>query len=228
MKYNTRNVLVSIAGETERLMLSKIREINKLKITRAALFLTEVDKTEKHRIYKALLQSTIKEIPLVHLRNDMSLEEVVFLEENFRPTYYTIHENSFYYLKKWVGFKKRLYMEFGGHRKRVPEAKVETIGGFCVDLAHYKIGETSQTEQFRYQIYRRKRNKLFACNHLNGYDYQKNTCVHHPRRIEEFAYLKTLPKFVFGKIIALEMENSIKEQLVWRKKLLKIINKKFN
>jgi len=228
IKYTDKNVLVSIAGETEALLLSKIKEINKRKIKCVALFLTMIDKAAKRRVFKALLKSTIKEIPLVHLRNDMSQAEIIFLEDNFHPTYYTIHENSFSHLHKWPKFKKRLYLEFGGHGKRRPEAQVEKIGGFCVDLAHYKITEVSQTTQFKYQLAKRKKIKFFACNHLNGYDPRTNTCAHEVSKIKEFDYLKTLPSFIFGKIIALEMENSIKEQLIWRRKLLKILNQKFS
>ncbi|MFA5024601.1 MAG: hypothetical protein WC523_06665 [Patescibacteria group bacterium] len=226
MKYTTKNVLLSIAGVNEKLLLSKIKEINKLKITRVALFLTMIKKDAKRRVFKALLKSTIKEIPLVHLRNDMSQEEIIFLENNFHPTYYTIHENSFDHLHKWPKFKKRLYLEFGGHGKRKPQARVEAIGGFCVDLAHYKIAETSQTVQFRYQFSKRKQKKLFACNHLNGYSPKTNTCIHEVGKIEEFDFLKTLPKFIFGKTIALEMENPIREQLIWRKKLIKMLNQR--
>lgn len=228
MKYTEKNVLVGIAGRGAQTLLDKIKEINRRQIAQAGLFLTQVNKSERRRVYQALLKSTIKEIPLIHLRNDMSGEEVRFLKDNFHPTYYTIHKSSFRYLYKWSGFKKKLYLEFSGRLGKVPPFRLDTIGGFCVDLAHYKIGETCQSDEFKYQLARRKNKKLFACNHLNGYDPRINNCNHLPKADRDFAYLKTLPRHIFSPLIALEMENPIKEQLAWRKKILKLLHQKFS
>jgi len=227
MRYTEKNVLVSVAGAGKNSLLSKIKEINQRKITRACLFLTMVDKTERRQVYQALLKSTIKEIPLVHLRNDMSLEEVLFLEEHFHPTYYTIHANSFRYLFKWLGFKKRLYLETSNSEKILDITKVEIVGGFCVDLAHFKIEEKRQSPQYKYQMSYAKQSRLFVCNHLNGYSYFRIKDLHLIRRSRDLSYLKTLPSFIFGKIIALEMKNPIREQLIWRRQVLKILKTKF-
>jgi len=227
MKYSEKNVVVSIAGLGAKHLLSQIREISRRKITHAALFLTQVDKTERRLVYQALLESTIKKIPLVHLRNDMSLEEILLLEKNFHPAYYNIHENAFRYLHKWPGFKKKLLLELAGQAKRNPAAQVEAIGGFCVDLAHYKMAEVSQSEQLRYLLAKKKNQKLFVFNHLNGYNPKNNKCLHRPRFHRDFIYLEALPKFVFGRLISLEMENPIREQIKWRQHILKILKTKF-
>ncbi len=58
---------------------------------------------------------------------------------------------------------------------------------------------------------------LFGCNHLNGYSYDRNSDIHRLSSFKEFSYIKELPKYIFGKIIGLEMENSIKEQLRYLK-----------
>ena len=186
MKYSEKNVIVSIAGLGAATLLSQIKEINRRKITRAALFLTQVDQAERRLVYRVILESTIKKIPLVHLRNDMSLEEILFLEKNFHPDYYNIHENAFRYLHKWPGFKKKLLLELAGQAKRNPAAQVETIGGFCVDLAHYRMAEVSRSEQLRYLLAKKKDRKLFAFNHLNGYSPENNSCLHRPRFHRDF------------------------------------------
>jgi len=41
--------------------------------------------------------------------------------------------------------------------------------------------------------------------------------------LKDFDYLTTLPKFVFGKIIAIETYNSIKKQLEFKKHLETIL-----
>ena len=42
--------------------------------------------------------------------------------------------------------------------------------------------------------------------------------------MKDFEYLKTLPDFVFSKVIALEVYNSIKEQLEFKKQIIKLLN----
>lgn len=100
---------------------------------------------------------------------------------------------------------------------------VEKIGGFCVDLSHFKVALTNFTKEFDY-TYFRKDKVNFACNHLNGYCEEGNIGLHKVKSIKDFDYLKTLPKFVFGKVIALELENSISQQLKFKKYLVKLLN----
>ena len=70
--------------------------------------------------------------------------------------------------------------------------------------------------------------KYFKCNHLNGFRPQKITDKHSVDSVKDFEYLKTLPEFVFGNCIALEMYNSIEEQLKFKKYLSEMLNKHFN
>ena len=55
---------------------------------------------------------------------------------------------------------------------------------------------------------------------------KKKKDIHNVRTLKDFEYLKTLPKFIFGKYIALEMFNSIKEQLEFKKYLTPILKEK--
>lgn len=205
----------------------KLEALNKLKIKKAALFLEELDQAERKRIYRALLDSTLKEIPLCHVRNDMEVEEFVFLEEKFKTKYFTIHENSFAFIDKWPGFEKKLYLEMNTDDYVSPKVKIENIGGFCVDLSHFKIVLTSWTKEFDYTYIKKNKSK-FACNHLNGYDWQKNTDMHTVKNVKDFNYLETLPKFIFSKVIALEMYNSIDEQIKFKNYLEKMLGEYFN
>jgi hypothetical protein len=103
---------------------------------------------------------------------------------------------------------------------------VEKIGGFCVDLAHFKVGLEKLSKDFKY-VFDRKDKKLFACNHLNGWNQEKNIDMHTIYDLKDFDYLKTLPKFVFGKYIALETFNPIKQQLEFKKYLTELLKNKF-
>jgi len=221
-------ILLGITGAKEKDWQDKLKDLKKLRIKEAALFLERFDQGQRKKIYRALLDSTLKKIPLVHIRNDMEVEELVFLEEKFKTKYFTIHESSFNFLKKWPGFEKKLYLEMNANNYISQKVIVEKIGGFCVDLSHFRIAITSWTKEFDY-TYFRKEKAIFACNHLNGYSEKKNTDLHAVKSLKDFDYLKTLPNFLFGKIIALEMENSIPQQIKFKKflgKTCKLLKKR--
>ena len=206
----------------------KLREINKLGVKRIALFTEEISRKNRIKLYSKLIDSCIKEIPLAHIRKDTETKELVFLIKNFKTKYFNIHESSFKYLGKWKRFHKKLYLEMNYDNKVPKDVVVKKIGGFCIDLSHFKASEEKFTEDFKYVMKRKNIHKYFKCNHLNGYSYKKNCDVHRVNSIKDFDYLKTLPKFLFGNVIALEMYNSVKEQLKYKKYLTKLLNKRFN
>ncbi len=223
-----KNILVSITGRTPKEWQNKLQEIEELNIQEVALFLEMYDKEEKQRIYKALLQSHITSIPLVHLRHDMDKEELEFLQKNYKTKYFTIHEENFVNdnLVQWQGFKKDIYLEMNFDNVVSGKVQVEKIGGFCIDLAHFKVGLEKLSKDFEY-VFKRKDENLFICNHINGWNPEKNIDTHTIHDLKDFDYLKTLPEFVFGNVVALETFNSIKEQLRFKEHLTTLFSEKF-
>lgn len=102
---------------------------------------------------------------------------------------------------------------------------VKKIGGFCVDLAHFKASEERWTKDFLYEVGKNGK-KIFKCNHLSGYSFKNNRDVHLIKSAKDFDYLKTLPKFVFGKVIAIEIYNSIADQLKFKKLIIENLKNK--
>jgi len=227
IKSSKSQILLGITGTKEKDWQQKLNDINRLRIREAALFLERFNEAQRRKIYRALLDSTIKKIPLCHIKNDMEREELVFLKNKFKTKYFTIHESSFGFLKKWPGFRKKLYLEMDTNNYISQKVMVEKIGGFCVDLSHFKVALTNFTKEFDY-TYFRKSKANFACNHLNGYRKEKNTDLHTVKILKNFAYLKTLPKFIFGKVIALELENNIYQQLKFKNYLVRLLNNLFS
>jgi len=213
-------ILVSITGSRQKDWESKLREIEKLGIRKVALFLSMFSKKQRGLIYKVLLNSCVKNVPLVHIRNDMVGSELLFLKKNFNSKYFTIHEDSFKYFKNWPGFQKSLFLEMNTDNFVSSMVQVNKIGGFCVDLSHFKVEETEWTKEFDYIFKRKAIKRYFACNHLNGYDLKNNSDMHTIKSLKDFDYLKDLPKFLFGKVIALEVDNSIVEQMKFKNYLL--------
>lgn len=229
MKQNdfSKRILVGITGWRNVDWQKKLEEINDFGISKVALFLERFDKTKRQKIYEALLTSKIKEIPLVHIRHDMEKGELAFLARHFNSSCFTIHEDSFEILTRWRGFYKHLFLEMNIDSFVSRSVEVKRIGGFCVDLAHFKVEEEKWSKEFEYIVERRKVSRYFACNHLNGYSFKRNIDLHTIKGLKDFDYLKTLPEFLFGDIIALETENSITEQLRFKKYLSKLLNSLF-
>lgn len=223
MKRN--RIIVGITGINSKECISKINEIVKFKLNEAALFLEHLEKNDRDCVYAALEKSGIKNIPLVHLRSDMSREEIKMLEGVYKVRYFTIHEDHFKIINHWRGFYKKMYLEMSTDDFVAANVKVEKIGGFCVDLAHYKKQSILNNKDYKYVYDRRNILKLFACNHLSGYNPKNNMDMHSVESEKDFLYLKDLPEFVFGELIAFEINNSIKKQLNLKKHLEFLINK---
>jgi len=220
-------ILLGITGTENKDWQGKLKEINKRKISKAALFLESFNQSERKKIYRALFDSSIRTIPFCHITNDMEIEELTFLESKFKTKYFNIHEKGFGFLGKWPGFEKKLYLEMNADDYISKKVIIEKIGGFCVDLSHFKIALTKNSREL-YYTHSKKEKAEFTCNHLNGYSSKKNTDLHFVKSVKEFDYLKTLPKFLFGKIIALELNNNISEQIRFKSYLVKLLNKLFS
>lgn len=215
-----RRLIVGLTAKNGSGWKRKLKEIEKYKIKKFALFVEEIEKKQRWELYNKLLdlkKRQFVEIPLVHLRHDSELKEIIFLKKNFKTKYFNIHDFCFGDIHKWRGSYKDLYLELGFHNSLDKRAEVNKIGGFCIDLAHFKISKDNRTKEFNYINKRKTVSRYFKCNHLNGCSMDSKKQFHRVRNIKDLEYLKTLPKFIFGKVIALEMYNSIKDQLKYKK-----------
>jgi endonuclease IV len=134
-----------------------------------------------------------------------------------------LHKNLFKNLRKVDGLQSQLLFELSYHNTINYKIDVRKIAGFCIDLSHFKASEERWTNEFEYVFKREAVKRYFIANHLNGYSEKKETDVHKITHLSEFNYLRTLPNFIFGKFIALEVSNSIKSQIKFKKYLLKLL-----
>jgi hypothetical protein len=128
---------------------------------------------EDIKIYTALENYSIKQIPLIYIRNDMGPEELEYLCKRYKYPCLIIHEDGFNHLDRWRGYHKNLFLEMNYDNFVPSTVKVKKIGGFCIDLSHFKTAGEKWMKEFEYIIKRRKSKKLFVCNHLSGYSYKK-------------------------------------------------------
>jgi len=219
-------IFLSITGEGSFDWASKLKEINELKIDKVAVFLERFDKKERDNLYRLLLKSSVREVPFVHLRDDTTKEDIKFFAQNFNTKYFNIHEDHFKFLNNWKGYWDRLYLELNYDGQIAKDVKVRQIGGFCVDFSHLKASIARGAEEAYYTFVRKNKIK-FSCSHLNGYDPVKMEDKHLITGLSDFKYLTTLPKYVFGDVIALEVDNSIREQIKFKKYLVKLLDAYF-
>jgi len=222
-----KKIYLSITGEKNINWQKKLEEINKLKLTEVAVFLSRFDKKERDNFYPFLLKSSIKSIPFVHIRNDNNKEDLKFFIDNYGTKYFNIHEDGFEYLDQWQGYQNRIYLEPDYNDEIAKDVRVKKIGGFCIDLAHFKSAIARGTKEASY-VFSNKENISFPCNHLGGYSEESKQDVHSATHFKQFDYLATLPKFVFGDTIAIELDNSIKEQIMYKEYMVKLLDNYFN
>ncbi len=203
---------------------SQLEEINQRKIKEVSVFVEWFDKKERPHLYKFLKESCIERVPFVHLRDDTDASDIKFFIDNFKTQHFNIHEEHFKILDNWKGYWDKLYLEMNYDGKVDKDVKVRQIGGFCIDLSHFKSTIARGGEEAEY-IHQRKGKINFACNHLNGYDPINMDDKHNVTDLKDFDYLTTLPKFVFSPIISLEVDNSIKDQLEFKKYLDEMLGK---
>jgi hypothetical protein len=222
----SKKIYPSITGFVNYDWQKQLEEINKLKLTEVAVFLSAFNKKERDHLYKFLLGSSIKKVPLVHLRDDTDSSDIKFFAENFKTEHFNIHETFFKVLNQWKGYWKKICLELNYNDEIPKDVDIKKIGGFCIDLSHLKTAIARGAEE-AYYVFLRKNKIKFCCNHLNGYDSVIKKDKHTITDLKDFDYLTTLPKYVFGDIIVLEVYNSIKEQLEFKKYIAKLLNKYF-
>lgn len=64
-----------------------------------------------------------------------------------------------------------------------------------------------------------------GCNLLSGYSCKLNKDLHTVKELRQFDYIKTLPHNIFGRVIAFEVFNPIKNQLNYFLHVKKILSR---
>ena len=203
---------------------AQLKEINKLGITEVALFPTTLGVRQRKEMYQELEKSCIKKIKLVHMRGeDFTAEEMEYFYKRWKTRLFNCHEKYFDQLyQKFPKFRKNIVLELNYDNKIENKLPPGKMGGFCIDLSHIKCAKEKHKLEWDYMMGHLKDTKFMA-NHLNGYSKRKKRDLHFVNNLKEFDYLKELPRKIFSKVIALELENSIKEQLKFKDYIVKLM-----
>lgn len=201
----------------------KIKEINFLRLEEIALFPTFLEREERNVLYQLLKESRVKRIPLVHLREDMDVEELIFLVKEYDTQVFNTHSEREYKINKdWIlGYKDKIFIE-NTHKFPLDEEEIKKYGGICLDFSH--LENTRILEPERYEKEKNLLSKFkIGCNHIAAVkkeayvtNNKKESSRHDSHRLEnlsELDYLKNYPIEYFSDYCAIELINKISDQV---------------
>ncbi|MDP2909500.1 MAG: hypothetical protein Q8N69_00245 [bacterium] len=201
---------------------AKIKEADELGIKEVCFFLTCLDLEERKEFYELVGNSKIKSSPFIHIRNDLKEWELDFLIEKYRTKVFNIHCNveypliNDYYFKK---YKDRIFIE--NIYSPLNEEELKIFGGICLDFTHLENDRLMNPEKYKHNLEILDKFKI-GCNHISAikkdlhedaYGKEYRYDMHSFEDLSEFDYLKNYPKKYFSDFVALELENSLADQL---------------
>jgi hypothetical protein len=225
-----RKILISITTTSNSDWRRKIKEIDNLKIKEIAVFLTCLDKKERKEFYNLLEKTKIKSIPFVHMRSDMSPKELDYFIKKYNTKVFNIHSKREYPLKyKHLENRDKIYIE--NVYCLFDNNEIKSFGGICLDLTHFENDRIFNKERY-FKILKVIKEFKIGCNHisvikktprLDKYNNSKRCDSHFLENLSELDYLKKYPANYFSPFVAIELENTLKEQLEIKKYIEKIL-----
>lgn len=201
----------------------KLKEIKELKIEEFALFLSCLDKFQRNKCYRELLKlkSDLNfKIPFVHARSDMHECEYEFLMANFSTEKFNLHPVREFplHLKLSKRIRKFIYIENATEDMIISKEDLTGFAGICFDLSHLKDLQLNSDKDYQDLINLTNSFKVGA-NHISGVGEiftggeKKIISKHYINEPSEVNYLSTLNSNSFSELMAIELENTIFEQL---------------
>lgn len=218
----------------------KIREIYKFGIKEIALFLTGIGSDYRRELYSLLEKTRLKSIPHVHLRDDMNLEEIKYLEHKYNVKVFNVHneKDPHPHLKAkdcLDAYRLKIFVE---NTDDIPaDEELKNFGGICIDFSHWQDGIILKRPDYDRKMKDATKQFCIGCGHISAVgntliksnDIQlkevayENFSKHHLDILSELDYIKKFKEFI-PDIVSIELTNSFEEQLKVKKYLEKIIN----
>ncbi|PIU78907.1 MAG: hypothetical protein COZ28_03175 [Candidatus Moranbacteria bacterium CG_4_10_14_3_um_filter_44_15] len=237
-----RKVLLGLTTTFGSDWRAKIKEIDKLKIQEIALFPTCLGEKNRKELYALLEKTSLLKILFIHLRDDMQESEIDYLVNKFGAECFNLHpEEKAYQFVLRSKYRDRIYIEnlySTKHRLFFNKEIFQkyNIAGVCLDFSHLAAEEKVYPDYYPEKLEIIKNTKI-GCNHLsvcypkkkfeptiNSYTYDS----HYMEKLSNLDYLKNYPISFFSNMLAIELENSFKEQLEAKKYIEELIRRKEN
>ena len=149
----------------------------------------------------------------------MSAEEVKFLIKNYQTEAFNIHSEEEFPLKDGLtSWANRIYLE--NTDLLLNKEELKKWAGICLDLSH--LEDDRCLNPTRYKKYLKLIEKYpVGVNHVSAVrekvfrhpEFGLVKSAHFLKSLNELDYLKNYPTNFFAPLIAIELENSLEEQL---------------
>src|SRR6056297_399708 len=196
----------------------KIEEIKELNLKEASLFLTGLPPDQRRECYKLLEETPLENIPHVHLKDDMTQEELDYLVSRFGVEVFNSHPiREHPPLYDWSKHLDRIYIE---NTRYLPDRKeLKEFAGLCLDFVHWENALLMGYSNYD-PLSELVKDFVVGCGHLSpikselhknqdeSFDYDS----HYMEELKEFDYFQKYLKYS-PPIISIEVNNSLKDQL---------------
>ena len=229
-------ILPALTSIIPNLWREKVQEINALGLVEVAVFPTGLDYSERRELYGLLEKSCLKQIPFMHLREeDMPEAELDYLVERWGLEKCNVHPRDVIledaYLPKYRGI---IYVE--NSAEFLEEKYLKGFAGLCIDFSHLENDRRLSVKCYD-QVIRLAEKYPVGCGHASAV-YQKlvdKRLDGSPEKHERFDghyadsekcfdYLKSYPEKLLPPVLAIEVENSLTEQLKFKKYIREMLN----
>ena len=213
------NILVSITTTKGSDWHAMFAEATRLGLKECALFPTTLSEENRKEYFGLLEKSTIESCPFVHLRSDMTVGEIEYLANNFGTKVFNTHCGAEYpHLNDWSRHSDKIFIENVYNPYNPDEMK--DWAGICLDVSHLENDRRLNPERFK-SFTKALETYPIGCNHISGVgdkiringDGEQRFDTHRFDELSCFDYLINYPVKYFSKYCALEIENSLEEQL---------------
>ena len=223
MKTKFYPTITAISGQQYK----KIKEADNLNLKKLCVFFSPLNSEERKKFYRELEKSNIEEIIFAHIRGDFTKDEIYYLKKRFKTKLFNLHSTNHHpILYKLEDLKKEIYIE--NTVCEFSEDEIENYAGLCLDISHLESDRL--TKDKRYKYFKKILKEVdCGCGHASAIKKEKTHCPvvgnqrydeHIFNKMGDFDYLLRY-KNILPKTIALEVENTLEEQL----KAIKYINK---
>lgn len=198
---------------------SQIKEVKELGLKQVCLFLTCLDKKARKKLYSLLEKTKVDNIPLVHIRGDMDSDELNLIKTKYNSQVFNIHPPREYPIVCNIDeYRDMTYIE-NLVSWDLDEDELNNFAGICLDISHLEDRKRENMESYNKEMAMINSHTI-GCNHISAMKHEMITDSSSDKRysshiLEDFSemdYLKDYKEY-FSPIMALELENSIKDQL---------------
>jgi hypothetical protein len=229
-------ILPALTSIIPNLWREKVKEINSLGLSEVAVFPTCLNYEERQELFGLLEKTCLKKIPFMHLREEDMLEaELDYLVDRWGLEKCNVHPRDVIlketYLPKYRGI---VYVE--NSAEFLDEKYLRGFAGLCVDFSHLENDRRLFHQNYE-QILSLAMKYPVGCGHASAiYEKQVHNRLdgspekrerfdgHYAESEKCFDYLKSYPKEFLPPILAIEVENSLAEQLKFKKYIREMLN----